>query len=157
MSALRGCGLARYGQASRASTRHDVSCPAASKSEPRARTVHTLRCVSLVVAGTSPGWSALGVKRHYQRPLSPIQQSGQPGLCTAVCVHQHQGRGSYRIRKACFQDASSPSKAAWQPAPPTATQSGCLSSRQYPSVCRWMPGTGIQYCTLMHSKHARAA
>jgi len=67
------------------------------------------RYVSLVVAGISPGWSvllhrplfwarwsALGAKRHYQRLLSPIHQSGQPGLCPiVVCVYQHQGRGSY--------------------------------------------------------------
>lgn len=41
-------------RASRASTRHDVSCPAASKCEPRARTVHTLR-----IAGR--GWHISGL------------------------------------------------------------------------------------------------
>ena len=47
-------GQGRASRASKASTRHDVSRPAASKCEPRARTVHTLR-----IAGR--GWHISGL------------------------------------------------------------------------------------------------
>jgi hypothetical protein len=133
------------------------------------------RYVSLVVAGTSPGWSVSVVLLH--RPL--FGRAGQPwvqkdttinvfcllslslatlpGLVVCrVCVH-HQGRRLVYARHALgiVPSQQKESNAASHPAP-TTTQCGSMSSRQHPFVCRWMPGTGMQYCT-MHSRHARAA
>ena len=114
--AFRGCGLSRYGRWAGQGTTEGIKgihttrrlLALLRQNASPVRAQYT-RYVSLVVAGISPGWSvllhrplfwarwsALGAKRHYQRLLSPIHQSGQPGLCaTVVCVYQHQGRGSY--------------------------------------------------------------
>ena len=122
-----------------------LALPCCVKCEPRARTVHTLRIAGrgwhisgLVSVATSTAvlgaLVSLGCEETlpYQRPLPPVHQSGQPGLCTVVCVYQHQGQ-LVSARHALRMMMSPPKQRRM------ASCAACgrpMSSRQHPFVCR---------------------